>query len=34
MKLRSKLKQKEDVEDENQKLLDEVHDYKAKYIES
>jgi hypothetical protein len=34
MKLRSKLKQKESVEEDSVKLLDEMQDWKAKYIES
>lgn len=34
MKLRSRLKQKESVEEESNKLLEEMQDWKAKYIES
>lgn len=34
MKLRAKLKSKEDAEDENAKLLDELNEYRNKFIES
>jgi len=34
MKLRSKLKQKDEVEQENSHILDELNEYRAKYIES
>ena len=33
-KLRAKLKQKEDVEDQNNAMLKEISEYKQKYIES
>ena len=34
MKLRSKLKQKEDVENENTQIMDELNEYRAKFIDS
>ena len=32
--MRAKLKAKEDLETNNEKLLQELYDYKAKYVES
>ena len=34
MKLRAKLKSKEDAEEQNAKLLEELNDYRNKFIES
>ena len=34
LRLRQQLKQKEDVEEMNQKLFEQVSEYKAKYIEA
>ena len=34
MKLRSKLKQEEEVENENTQIMDELNEYRAKYIDS
>jgi len=34
MKLRSRLKQKEEVEEVNEKILEEMNEYRSKYIDS
>ena len=34
MKLRSQLKQKEDVEQQNATIMDELNEYRGKYLES
>ena len=34
MKLRSKLKSKEEVEEQNEKLIEELNEYRGKYLDS
>ena len=34
MKLRSKLKAKEDVEEDNERILSELNEYRSKYLDS